>query len=189
MMVCMSKDHAIVVDIGQQDIIRISGIVPQSIVDGPGLRMTVFTQGCPHRCLGCHNPQTHDFTGGYDCKVKDILAKFDQNPLLAGLTISGGEPFSQAKQLIPLAKKIRERGKNIWCYTGYTFEEIMKMAEGNADIMRFCALIDVLVDGRFVLFKRNLDILFRGSDNQRILDMPRSIMEGVACEWINPDTF
>lgn len=155
--------------------IRISGVVNQSIVDGPGLRMTVFAQGCPHHCAGCHNPATHDFAAGFDCRVDVLLAVFDRNPLLAGVTLSGGEPFARPGELIPLAEQVRLRGKNVWCYSGYTFEELLARSVSDADVAELLAQIDVLVDGRYEEGRRNLSLRFRGSENQRILDLPASL--------------
>lgn len=149
--------------------IRIAGIIRQSIVDGPGLRFVVFTQGCPHHCAGCHNPDTHDFAGGYDCPIERILAEFDKNPLLGGLTLSGGEPFCRAGELLPLVRAVKERGKNIFCYTGYTLEELRALP-GPA-VGELLGLIDTLVDGRFVLAERDLTLPFRGSRNQRVIDL------------------
>lgn len=160
--------------------VRLSGIVDQSIVDGPGLRMTVFVQGCPHRCAGCHNPGTHPFDRGFSLTVDEVLARFDENPLLAGMTFSGGEPLSQAAALVPLAGQIRARGKNLWCYTGYTFEEVRGMASGNGAVRSLLHYCDVLVDGRYDMERRDLSLRFRGSSNQRILDMPRSLLCGRA---------
>lgn len=155
--------------------IRIAGVVRQSIVDGPGLRFVVFTQGCPHRCKGCHNPQTHDFSAGYDCPVEKILTEIDKNPLLRGLTLSGGEPFCRAEELLPLVRTVRERGKDIFCYTGYTFEELLACGDRNPSVRTLLELTDVLVDGRFEWEFRDLSLRFRGSTNQRILDVKRSL--------------
>lgn len=152
-----------------------AGVEKQSIVDGPGLRLTIFTQGCPHRCAGCHNPETHDFEGGYNSQIENILAEFDKNPLLAGMTFSGGEPFCQAQALLPLAKGVKERGKNIFIYTGYTFEELLEMED--PAILELLALADTLVDGRFLMGERDLTLLYRGSRNQRILNVPESLKE------------
>lgn len=160
--------------------IRIAGVIRQSIVDGPGLRLVVFAQGCPHACPGCHNPETHDFGGGYDCRIEKILAEFDKNPLLRGATLSGGEPFCRAGELAPLAEELRRRGRDIWIYSGYTFEELLGLAESDPEAGRLLGLADVLVDGRFLLDERDLTLRFRGSRNQRILDLPRSLEAGAA---------
>jgi len=157
--------------------IRISGVVRQSIVDGPGLRFVVFTQGCPHKCKDCHNPETHSFNGGYDCEVGKILAEIAKNPLLKGITISGGEPFSRPAELLPLVKAVREKGMDVFCYSGYTFEELLAMSEIDTAAAKLLTMIDVLVDGRFILEERDLEIKFRGSRNQRILNMKQSLKE------------
>lgn len=153
--------------------LRLSGIVNDSIVDGDGIRMTVFVQGCPHRCEGCHNPQTHDFNGGYDKTIKEIFEDYKKNPLLSGITFSGGEPFCQAEQLVKLAKAVRGIGGNIWSYSGYTFEEIVagKIPFGRELLEN----IDVLVDGKFMLEEKNLTLWFRGSENQRVIDVKKSL--------------
>jgi anaerobic ribonucleoside-triphosphate reductase activating protein len=163
-----------------QGTIRLSGVVRQSIVDGPGLRFTVFTQGCPHHCAGCHNPQTHDFSGGYDGEIDALLREIDKNPLLRGVTLTGGEPFSRAAELLPFVREVRRRGKDVVCYSGYTFEELLEMAKTDPDIGELLELLDVLVDGRFELSQRDLTLPFRGSTNQRLLDVPLSLQKGEA---------
>lgn len=163
--------------------IRIAGIVRQSIVDGPGLRLTVFTQGCPHRCPGCHNPHTHDFQGGYDCSVSKILCELDRNPLLKGVTLSGGEPFCRAGGLLPLARASKDRGKDIFCYSGYTFEELLEISAQDAEVDSLFRLIDVLVDGRYIQEQKDLTLRFRGSRNQRLLDIGKSLERGKAVPW------
>lgn len=148
--------------------IKLSGVAKQSIVDGKGIRYTIFTQGCPHNCNGCHNPQTHDFSGGYLQSIDGIIEDIKSNPLICGITLSGGEPFCQAEVLIELAKEVKKLGKNVWAYSGYTYEQLANNAQPySSDLLD---LVDVLVDGRFVLEKRDLTLLFRGSSNQRIID-------------------
>lgn len=156
--------------------IRLAGMVDDSIVDGPGLRLAVFTQGCPHRCPGCHNPQSHDFGGGELCDVDELLAVARENILLDGVTLSGGEPFCQPESCAELARGAHEMGLNVWCYTGYCFEELLEKPEWRAMLEN----IDVLVDGPFLLEAKTLDKRFRGSANQRILDVPASLKEGRA---------
>ena len=104
--------------------IRLAGLEPESIVDGPGYRFTVFVQGCPHNCPGCHNPQTHDFSGGHLADTDDVIAHLGKNPLVRGLTLSGGEPMMQPEPLYLIAKEAKEKGMNVWCYTGFTLEEL-----------------------------------------------------------------
>lgn len=151
--------------------LKISGLVEESIVDGPGLRFVVFTQGCPHHCKGCHNPQTHDFDGGYWISVDEILKKFNEDPLLSGITFSGGEPFCQPGPLCTLAEAVRAKGKNVFIYSGYTFEQLQEMARTQPDVDRLLRLSDTLVDGPFVEALKDLDLQFRGSSNQRIIDL------------------
>lgn len=164
--------------------LRLSGVMRESIVDGPGIRMVIFTQGCPHHCVGCHNPETHDFNGGYISKPENIIKAMEQNPLLQGITFSGGEPFAQADALAQLGEEIKKRGLHIMTYTGYTFEEIMKeISGGNEEWKSLLSVTDILVDGRFVLAKRSLNLLFRGSKNQRLIDVKKSITAGEAVVW------
>lgn len=150
--------------------LRLSGIVEESIVDGPGLRYVLFTQGCPHHCQGCHNPQTHSFDGGFFLTAKAALEQFDENPLLAGLTLSGGEPFLQAAALCGVAQGVCERGKTVVTYTGYTFETLQEMAVRDPWVARLLDLTDLLIDGPYVEELRDLELPFRGSSNQRLLD-------------------
>ena len=155
--------------------IRIAGIIRESIVDGAGLRFVVFTQGCTHNCKGCHNPQTHDPDGGYEIEVERILKEFYKNPLLKGITISGGEPFLQAKALIPLVKEIK-KSKDVVIYTGYTIEKLQSMSDPVIDeLLSYC---DILIDGRFIQSEKDLTLTFRGSRNQRIIDMNKTRQTG-----------
>ncbi len=158
--------------------IRLAGVVRESIVDGPGLRFTVFCQGCPHGCEGCHNPATHDFEGGYDCEISKIIAAVDENPLLDGVTFSGGEPMCQPEAFTVLAEELKKRNLNIMIYTGYTYEELLKLAETRPAVGKLLELADYLVDGRFILAERDLTLPFRGSTNQRILDMKQTFAAG-----------
>ena len=155
----------------KKDAIRIAGVVRESIVDGPGLRFTVFCQGCPHHCEGCHNMATHDFSGGYDCEISRILEAIDENPLLDGVTFSGGEPMCQPEAFYNLAVQVKERGLNIVTYTGFTYEELITMGESNIGVKKLLDFTDIFVDGRFVLEERDLTLPFRGSANQRLIDM------------------
>ena len=158
--------------------LRIAGIVNDSVVDGLGIRMTLFTQGCPHRCPGCHNPHTHDYKGGYEITLGDIADKVKANPLLDGMTFSGGEPFEQAEGLSELALWLHENGLDLWCYSGYTLEELKAKAKENEHIGILLKSVDVLVDGRFVEEKKNLMLNFRGSENQRVIDMNKTREQG-----------
>ena len=153
--------------------LRIAGTVKDSIVDGPGIRYVVFTQGCPHHCPGCHNPQTHDFHGGYDCEIEKILNAIGENPMLDGVTFSGGEPLCQPEGFLELARGIRSRFPqlNIVIFTGYTWEELMQMQEYKPALKELLQLTDLLIEGRYEQAKRDLTLQFRGSTNQRIIDM------------------
>lgn len=152
--------------------IRIAGLVNDSIVDGPGFRFTIFTQGCPHHCAGCHNPQTHDFQGGSNMDTDEIVSRFKKNPLLDGITLSGGEPFCQSEACAELAREARALGLNVWCYSGYTFEALVS---GKDEWKTLLQELDVLIDGPFVLEERSLECRFRGSRNQRVIDVQASL--------------
>jgi anaerobic ribonucleoside-triphosphate reductase activating protein len=153
--------------------IRIADIVQDSIVDGRGIRMTIFTQGCPHHCRGCHNPHTHDPSGGREVAVTEILELMQSNPLLDGVTFSGGEPFEQIEAVKQLAHEAHRLRLNVWCYTGWTWEEIMRDPHKRG----LLAYIDVLVDGRFDLKQRSLELKWRGSKNQRVIDVSESLFK------------
>ncbi len=163
--------------------IRISGTVSESIVDGPGFRYTVFVQGCPHNCPGCHNPQTHDFNGGKIVDTDELFRECVDDPLNRGVTFSGGEPFSQAKALYELGKRFKERGYNLWCYTGWTIEELWKISESDSYVGKLLSIIDVLVDGQFIEERKSLSLTFRGSDNQRLIDMGSTLKEHTVIEY------
>lgn len=166
----------------REDTLRVSGIANDSIVDGPGIRFTLFVQGCPHNCKGCHNPQTHDFNGGSDMTLGEIFDKITANPLLDGVTFSGGEPFCHAQKLAVLGKEIRDAGLNIVTYTGYTFEYLLNNSDEKNGFRQLLEVTDYLVDGPFILSERNLMLRFKGSENQRILDVKRSLAEGKAVD-------
>lgn len=155
--------------------IKLAGVIRESIVDGPGMRFVLFTQGCPHHCKNCHNPTSWDFDGGDEYTIHKILDEILKNPLLDGITLSGGEPFCQSKPLSILAKSIREKGRTIMAYTGYTFEELL--SENDFDRMALLKECDWLVDGLYIDELRSLELRFRGSKNQRILDVPTSLLE------------
>lgn len=152
--------------------LRIAGIQRDSIVDGPGIRYVIFTQGCPHHCEGCHNPQTHDFEAGKVADTDAILKEIFESRLVSGVTFSGGEPFCQAEALVPLAEAIKAKNKHLMIYTGYLLEELQKMP--NNHVQRLLELTDILVDGPFVLAQRNLTLPYRGSENQRVIDMAKT---------------
>ena len=159
------------------DTIKIAGTANDSIVDGPGMRFTIFTQGCPHRCKGCHNPQTHDFDGGETVTLQSLLDNVKSNPLLDGVTFSGGEPFCHAKQLSELGAEIKKLGLNIVVYTGYLYEFLLENADTENCYRELLEVADYLVDGPFELAKRDILLKFRGSSNQRIIDVKKSLAE------------
>ena len=163
-----------------KDTIRIAGAVKESIVDGPGLRFAVFTQGCAHHCPECQNPETWDFEGGYDCGIDKILKAMDENPLLDGITMSGGDPLYQAEASYSLCSKVKEKGLNVVVFTGYTYEELMELEKKDPWIEKLLSVTDILIDGRYEKDKRDLTLIFRGSSNQRVIDMNASRKEGRA---------
>lgn len=153
--------------------LRIAGTVAESIVDGPGFRYTVFTQGCPHHCPGCQNPQTHDFDSGTEIELSVLFADIMKNKFVRGVTLSGGEPFCQAEALYTLAKALKENGRHLMAFTGYTFEQLLELPDPY--VRKLLGTLDLLVDGRFVLAERNIELRYRGSENQRVLDVPKSL--------------
>ena len=167
--------------------ISLSGVTGDSIVDGPGLRLTIFTQGCLHHCPGCHNPQTHDPEGGSWADTEDILAAAAENPLLDGITLSGGDPFLQPVPCLALAEGAHKIGLNVWTYSGYTWEALLE--ENDAEKLALLKETDVLVDGPFLLAERSLELQFCGSRNQRLIDVKKSLAEGKVVLWEEPSYF
>ena len=159
--------------------IRLFGTVDDSIVDGPGLRYTIFTQGCFHNCSGCHNPKSHDINGGYLKDIQDILSEITANPLLDGITLSGGEPMLQVKPLIEICTEVKAMGLNIVVYSGFTYEEILKDAK-KKELLQLC---DMLIDGKFEQDKKSLALLYRGSANQRLINVQESLKQGKVIEY------
>ncbi|WP_462332965.1 anaerobic ribonucleoside-triphosphate reductase activating protein [Schwartzia sp. (in: firmicutes)] len=157
-------------------LLRIAGLVDDSVVDGDGYRYTIFTQGCPHHCLECHNPETWDPEGGRSESTDKILEEILQNPLLQGVTFSGGEPFLQPAPLAALAKELHAHGLDVWSYTGYTYEKLCESKD--PAVHALLDELDVLVDGPFVLAQRDLTLKFRGSKNQRVIDLNATRREG-----------
>ncbi|MEG1875087.1 MAG: anaerobic ribonucleoside-triphosphate reductase activating protein [Angelakisella sp.] len=164
-------------------VINLAGLAEDSIVDGPGIRVALFAQGCPRRCAGCHNPQTHAFGVGEDFSVEQLYQVIRKNPLAKGVTFSGGEPFAQAEAFLPLAEKLRSDGYELAAYSGYTFDQLRS---GTPAQQQLLSLMNVLIDGEFVLAQKNLDLRWRGSANQRILDVPQSLLQGVAVLSVDP---
>ncbi len=152
--------------------LRIAGITEESTVDGPGIRYVIFMQGCTHNCSGCHNPQTHDLKGGEEADAMEIFDAICENPLIRGVTFSGGEPLLQIEALLPLARKLHENDYHIMLYSGYTFEEIRSLPHAE-DLLEN---IDLLVDGPFILAQKSETLAFRGSSNQRIINVPFSLL-------------
>ena len=163
-------------------ILDLYGMVNDSIVDGPGLRFSVFVQGCPHNCAGCQNPDSHSFGTGTPTDTSEILERIKGNPLLDGVTFSGGEPFCQAKGLAELGREIKQLGLNIVTFTGYTFEYLYEHRNEDNGYAELLSVTDVLIDGRFVEELRSLELRFRGSSNQRLIDVPKSLAVGKAVE-------
>ena len=159
--------------------LNLSGIVSDSIVDGPGIRTCIFSQGCPHHCEGCHNPETWNFGCGTEIDEETILEIVRSNPLCRGVTFSGGEPFAQAEGFAKLARLLKAHGYEVASYSGYTFEALL---EGTAEQKDLLFTIDILIDGPFLMAEKTLEVPFRGSRNQRILNIPRSLAAGKAVE-------
>ena len=151
---------------------------PDSIVDGEGIRTVIWTQGCLHNCLGCHNPETHDMNGGALVDLSEVYEIIDNLEGQDGITFSGGDPFCQPKECAEIAKYARKKGYNIWSYTGYDFEQLLLIAKSKQEILDFLKQIDVLVDGRFEIAKKSYNSIFRGSYNQRIIDVVESLKTG-----------
>jgi anaerobic ribonucleoside-triphosphate reductase activating protein len=161
-------------EIKPEEVIQIASIVEESIVDGPGLRFVVFTQGCPHKCPGCHNPQTHNKYGGREISLEEILERFDKHEGLDGITISGGEPFEQSENLSKLAKEIHKRNKNVIVYTGYTLEKLKEMEKLDLGIEKLLDETDLLIDGPFLISRRSIELSFTGSTNQRLIPLTKT---------------
>ena len=147
--------------------IRIAGVEPESTVDGEGIRYSIFMQGCTRNCKGCHNPSTHQLEGGQIIDTEDIIAEFKNNPLLAGITLTGGEPLLQIKPATELARATKKSGLTVWCYTGFKFDEIP------VEAYEFLNFVDVLVDGEYIEELKDLELNFCGSKNQRIINLKK----------------
>lgn len=146
-----------------------------SIVDGAGIRTVIWTQGCGHACKGCHNPETHDFNEGQLFDVEEIKMQIDELADQDGVTFSGGDPMYQPEACNELAKYIQKKGLNVWCYTGFTFDQLLEKSKKEPIYLEFLNNIDVLIDGPFILSKKSLNVMFRGSTNQRIIDVKKSL--------------
>lgn len=168
------------------DTIRLYGLVTDSIVDGPGFRTAIFVQGCPYHCEGCHNPESQPFEGGTVWTLDDVEKKFTNNPLLSGITLSGGEPAEQAAPCAELARRAHQKGLNVWTYTGSTLEKLSERAKEDAALRQLLDETDVLVDGPFILAQRSLELDFCGSKNQRLIDMNKTRRQGKLILWMPP---
>jgi len=152
-------------------VIRIAGIVEESIVDGPGLRYVIFMQGCPHRCIGCHNPHTHDFMGGKEISVDKLIDMITKQKLISGVTLSGGEPFAQAASCAKLAQEVKKLGFNVVTYSGYYYAQLIEMAQKDPSILALLNATGILIDGPYEEDKKGLDLPFRGSSNQNVIHL------------------
>ncbi|HMM01040.1 MAG TPA: anaerobic ribonucleoside-triphosphate reductase activating protein [Bacilli bacterium] len=157
---------------------RLAGIETESIVDGPGIRFAVFFQGCNHHCKGCHNPGTWDMAGGQEVTLKRVLELLDEADLVSGVTLTGGDPLYQIESALELAREVKNRKLHLIIYTGYLYEELMEMAHKDEQLDALLALTDVLIDGPFVLQERDLSLRFRGSSNQRCINVAQSRKTG-----------
>lgn len=155
--------------------IRLAGILHESLVNGPGIRRVLFSQGCPHNCKGCFSPHTHSYTEGMLLDMDEIIEDIGKNPMLRGVTFSGGDPWEQADKFAYIAKAVKNLGLNVWCYTGYTFEYILQNSHKKNGWNELIRYIDVLVDGRFDETKKDNSLKYRGSTNQRIIDVQASL--------------
>jgi len=169
------------------DTIRLYGLVTDSIVDGPGFRTAIFVQGCPYHCEGCHNPDSQPFEGGTVWTLDDVEKKFSNNPLLSGITLSGGEPAEQAAPCAELARRAHQKGLNVWTYTGSTLEKLTERAKDDPALAALLNETDVLVDGPFILAQRSLELDFCGSKNQRLIDMNETRRQGRIVQWTPPE--
>lgn len=165
--------------------LRIYGIVTDSIVDGPGYRTAIFTQGCPHHCEGCHNPGSHDPAGGTVMTLDEVAARFTGNPLLSGITLTGGDPMCQPGPCAELARRAHALGLTVWTFTGYLYEALLQMDD--PAVQALLAQTDVLVDGPFVLAQRSLELLYCGSRNQRLIDLNRTRETGALSLYTPPE--
>lgn len=155
--------------------VRLSGIAYESLVNGPGMRRVFFAQGCKHNCEGCFNPETHDFNGGEERNVDELINDVIKNKMIKGVTFSGGDPIEQAQQFAYMAKAFKNYGLNVWCYTGYKFEVLLEKMNKDKGLLELLKNIDVLVDGKFEIENKSDGLRFRGSENQRIIDVQKSL--------------
>jgi len=152
--------------------IRLAGIINESIVDGFGIRYVIFTQGCTHNCDGCHNKSTYSLDGGFLKNIGDIILEIKGDHMLDGVTLSGGEPFIQVDECILLVTELKKYNINIICYTGFLYEELLKCKKS----LQLVNLFDYLIDGKFIIGQKDAYLPYRGSKNQRIIDVKESIL-------------
>ena len=157
---------------------RYHKIRKMDISNGPGVRVSIFMQGCTFNCKNCFNPETHDFNGGELMDMNELINDAISNPIINGITFSGGDPLEQAESFSYMAKEFKRKGLNIWCYTGYTFEQILEKMKKDKDLKELISNVDVLVDGKFEMNNKNKSLKFRGSSNQRIIDVKQSLEIG-----------
>ncbi len=166
--------------------IRLFGTENDTIVDGPGLRFGVFVQGCSHKCKGCHNPESWSANAGVERTIDDVLREIHENALVHAVTLSGGEPFEQTCACAELACALRREGYNVWCYTGYLYEDLINRATRDECVKKLLENIDVLVDGPYIEKLNSYDISWRGSSNQRVIDIPKSMRAHEVILWKEP---
>ncbi|MGO5092300.1 anaerobic ribonucleoside-triphosphate reductase activating protein [Clostridium sp. LCP25S3_F10] len=158
--------------------LQVAGFLDNSLVNGLGLRSVVFVSGCKHNCEGCQNKEMQSFCYGDKILLKDILNRIESNiPLIKGVTFSGGEPLEHVEELKILSEEVKKLGLNVWCYTGYTFEYIKKEFDKNHQLKKLIESIDVLIDGKYDESKKDGSLKYRGSSNQRVIDMKKSLSE------------
>lgn len=158
-----------------ENTIRLSGIAYESLVNGPGMRRVFFSQGCKHNCKGCFNPDTHDFKSGEEKDMDQLISDTLKNPILRGVTFSGGDPWEQADKFAYMARTFKENGLNVWSYTGYTYEYILENKDDRLGWSELLDNIDILVDGKFEKEKMKDGLKYRGSTNQRVIDVKESL--------------
>lgn len=163
--------------------VRLAGIVNESVSDGPGLRIALFFQGCRHHCPGCHNPQTWEFSGGEEYDLAALLSSLPDTPLIRGVTFTGGDPFYQPQPALEIAREFHRRGKEVWAYTGFIWEELLKQPDPVLqELIRTC---DVIVDGPFMQSKALPGLKYCGSSNQRLIAVPATLRSGAVTEWVS----
>lgn len=167
--------------------IRLAGITHESLVDGPGLRTVIWSQGCPHACPGCHNQHTQEMTGGEEQDLEKVFREIDSSLLAQGVTLSGGEPFLQPEANWQIAEYARQKKLSVWAYTGFTFEQLLGKSREEPAVLKLLQRLDVLVDGPFIAAEKDLGLVFRGSRNQRLIDVPRSLRKQSVV--VIPDSF